>query len=244
MATASERIDSAKVLNTLTDLKARIQQELEELNEEIGETTETLPEEPSLHQEKDIDQMMKTKMRLKSEIEAKLESSLLELPDDNQLMMRLAKEEAEMMANNNARTLAAYREKIKQLQEEKKKYENFVKKATLVHDKLDEVIKRRSEKDQLELLKRRYERAALVFRALRNELHHILTDFYSDDEESTSMEGLLDRLVTKMLQDQNDPYIDIVDHMRNDHIAFLLRANLIVRHDQNVSKIRFIDPRT
>lgn len=58
------------------------------------------------------------------------------------------------------------------------------------------------------------------------------------------MEDLLDRLVTKMLQDQNDPYIDIDETMRNDHIAFLLRANLIMRHEQNVSRIRFIDPRT
>lgn len=56
------------------------------------------------------------------------------------------------------------------------------------------------------------------------------------------MENLLEVLVSKMLEDPSDPYVNIHEGMKDYHIAFLLRANLIMRHKNDVTRIRFVDP--
>lgn len=58
------------------------------------------------------------------------------------------------------------------------------------------------------------------------------------------MEDLLERLVTQLLTDPNNPYIAIDDDMKIEHINFLLQANLIMRQPSDVSRIKFNDPRT
>lgn len=60
--------------------------------------------------------------------------------------------------------------------------------------------------------------------------------------EGLSMENLLETLLNKLFEDPNDPYITIDDSMKDYHIAFLLRANIIMRHQNDISRIRFIDP--
>nr|XP_045597390.1 uncharacterized protein LOC123757620 isoform X1 [Procambarus clarkii] len=268
MATDSERIDTARVQAHVEDLVMKIQEEVEGLQVDVGESGESLARKAGGPLQEDVGIMLATKMHLQSEIEAMMQSGVVQLPEDTHLLLRMAKEEAEIMAITNARTLAAYKQKgsvhpgqsrtpdvlqweqvaesvqtVMKLQERKRMYEEMLKKATLVNDKLDQLLVRQSEKDQLELVKRRFDRSAVVFRALRQELHTILSEFYPEDGDMMSMETLLERLISKMLEDQNEPYIDIDDTMKMNHVEFLVRANLITRHHKNISQIRFIDPR-
>ncbi|KAK8741196.1 hypothetical protein OTU49_002553 [Cherax quadricarinatus] len=197
MATASERIDPHKVQESLEVFCAQTEKRLEELEASVGQRCETVAQD-------DIPDLMKTKLHLQSQIEAIINSDLVELPNDSHLLIKVAKEEAETMANDNARTLSHYREKTYQF---------------------------------------RYERSAVFFRLLRSQLQVILAEFYPGDGDKITMENLLESLVTKMLHDQNDPYVDIDDTMKSSHIELLLRVNLITRHPQNIMKIRFVDPR-
>ncbi|XP_042208068.1 uncharacterized protein LOC121856537 isoform X2 [Homarus americanus] len=132
---------------------------------------------------------------------------------------------------------------VKELQKEKKQCQERLRMATVVNENLTQILKNKSEKDQLETLKRRFKRSAVVFKTLRSDLHTLLSEFYPEEDESNSMESLLERLVTQMLVNQNDPYIDIDDTTKKEHVALLLRANLIMRQQQNFLRIRFIDPR-
>ncbi|KAK8741197.1 hypothetical protein OTU49_002553 [Cherax quadricarinatus] len=236
MATASERIDPHKVQESLEVFCAQTEKRLEELEASVGQRCETVAQD-------DIPDLMKTKLHLQSQIEAIINSDLVELPNDSHLLIKVAKEEAETMANDNARTLSHYREKLMKLKEEKNMYEEMIKKATLVNEQLDQILNKRSEKDKLEQIRRGYERSAVFFRLLRSQLQVILAEFYPGDGDKITMENLLESLVTKMLHDQNDPYVDIDDTMKSSHIELLLRVNLITRHPQNIMKIRFVDPR-
>lgn len=215
---------------------AQTEKRLEELEASVGQRCETVAQD-------DIPDLMKTKLHLQSQIEAIINSDLVELPNDSHLLIKVAKEEAETMANDNARTLSHYREKLMKLKEEKNMYEEMIKKATLVNEQLDQILNKRSEKDKLEQIRRGYERSAVFFRLLRSQLQVILAEFYPGDGDKITMENLLESLVTKMLHDQNDPYVDIDDTMKSSHIELLLRVNLITRHPQNIMKIRFVDPR-
>ncbi|KAG7154215.1 uncharacterized protein LOC121856537 isoform X1 [Homarus americanus] len=236
MASGSENVDSARLGNSLEELITRIQEQLENLKEEVGESCTKAP----VGNETDL---RKIKMEHESEIEATMKTGLIELPADNQLLMRIVKEDSEIMAITNARTLSAYRKKVKELQKEKKQCQERLRMATVVNENLTQILKNKSEKDQLETLKRRFKRSAVVFKTLRSDLHTLLSEFYPEEDESNSMESLLERLVTQMLVNQNDPYIDIDDTTKKEHVALLLRANLIMRQQQNFLRIRFIDPR-
>ncbi|KAK8741198.1 hypothetical protein OTU49_002553 [Cherax quadricarinatus] len=105
MATASERIDPHKVQESLEVFCAQTEKRLEELEASVGQRCETVAQD-------DIPDLMKTKLHLQSQIEAIINSDLVELPNDSHLLIKVAKEEAETMANDNARTLSHYREKV------------------------------------------------------------------------------------------------------------------------------------
>ncbi|ROT73511.1 centromere protein K [Penaeus vannamei] len=242
MAFATEKIDTVVVKESLERLRDDVAIGLEDLTRELGEKTRVLAREPSLRDDKDLDNMMKRKLHLESEIEATMETDLAFLPDDKKMLIRLAREEAESTALNNKRALNFYQQKKKELQEEKKTYEEMVNKAVKVNEKLDELLKDRSESALIDILKKRYEETGILFRELRTVLHLILTEFYPEEEEGLSMENLLEVLVTKMIEDGNDPYVNIHEGMKDYHIAFLLRANLIMRHKNDVTRIRFVDP--
>ncbi|XP_047487620.1 centromere protein K-like [Penaeus chinensis] len=242
MAFATEKVDTELVEENLESLRDDVAIELEDLARVLGEKTQSLVKEPSFRDDKDLDNMLKRKLLLESEIEATMETNIAFLPDDKKMLIRLAKEEAELTALDNERALNFYRQKQTELQEEKKTYEAMVNKAVEVDKKLDELLKDRSESALLDIMKKRFEETGILFRELRTVLHMILTEFYPEEEEGLSMENLLEVLVSKMMEDRNDPYMNIHEGMKDYHIAFLLRANLIMRHKNDVSRIRFVDP--
>lgn len=227
---------------SLEEMKRRVREEVEQLRKDTLNVL-TVSEDPVLHDDEMVNSLMKTKLQLESEIEATMEEGLLELPEDNNLLVALAKEDAESMANNNARTLEAYKEKIRQLEEEKMMYKSLLGKATLVNGELDKLIANQTKKDKLDMLKRRYENSGVLFKAMRSELQYTFSDLFPEKSDGLSMENVLEKLVSQLLNDVQDPYITVDEDIPESYIAFLLRANLIIRHPNDVLRIRFTDPR-
>lgn len=227
---------------SLEEMKRRVREEVEQLRKDTLNVL-TVSEDPVLHDDEMVNSLMKTKLQLESEIEATMEEGLLELPEDNNLLVALAKEDAESMANNNARTLEAYKEKIRQLKEEKMMYKSLLGKATLVNGELDKLIANQTKKDKLDMLKRRYENSGVLFKAMRSELQYTFSDLFPEKSDGLSMENVLEKLVSQLLNDVQDPYITVDEDIPESYIAFLLRANLIIRHPNDVLRIRFTDPR-
>lgn len=112
MAFATEKIDTVVVKESLERLRDDVAIGLEDLTRELGEKTRVLAREPSLRDDKDLDNMMKRKLHLESEIEATMETDLAFLPDDKKMLIRLAREEAESTALNNKRALNFYQQKV------------------------------------------------------------------------------------------------------------------------------------
>lgn len=227
---------------SLEEMKRRVREEVEQLRKDTLNVL-TVSEDPVLHDDEMVNSLMKTKLQLESEIEATMEEGLLELPEDNNLLVALAKEDTESMANNNARTLEAYKEKIRQLEEEKMMYKSLLGKATLVNGELDKLIANQTKKDKLDMLKRRYENSGVLFKAMRSELQYTFSDLFPEKSDGLSMENVLEKLVSQLLNDVQDPYITVDEDIPESYIAFLLRANLIIRHPNDVLRIRFTDPR-
>lgn len=227
---------------SLEEMKRRVREEVEQLRKDTLNVL-TVSEDPVLHDDEMVNSLMKTKLQLESEIEATMEEGLLELPEDNNLLVALAKEDTESMANNNARTLEAYKEKIRQLEEEKMMYKSLLGKATLVNGELDKLIANQTKKDKLDMLKRRYENSGVLFKAMRSELQYTFSDLFPEKSDGLSMENVLEKLVSQLLNDVQDPYITVDEDIPESYIAFLLRANLIIRHPNDVLRIKFTDPR-
>lgn len=227
---------------SLEEMKRRVREEVEQLRKDTLNVL-TVSEDPVLHDDEMVNSLMKTKLQLESEIEATMEEGLLELPEDNNLLVALAKEDTESMANNNARTLEAYKEKIRQLEEEKMMYKSLLGKATLVNGELDKLIANQSKKDKLDMLKRRYENSGVLFKAMRSELQYTFSDLFPEKSDGLSMENVLEKLVSQLLNNVQDPYITVDEDIPESYIAFLLRANLIIRHPNDVLRIKFTDPR-
>lgn len=227
---------------SLEEMKRRVREEVEQLRKDTLNVL-TVSEDPVLHDDEMVNSLMKTKLQLESEIEATMEEGLLELPEDNNLLVALAKEDAESMANNNARTLEAYKEKIRQLKEEKMMYKSLLGKATLVNGELDKLIANQTKKDKLDMLKRRYENSGVLFKAMRSELQYTFSDLFPEKSDGLSMENVLEKLVSQLLNNVQDPYITVDEDIPESYIAFLLRANLIIRHPNDVLRIKFTDPR-
>lgn len=227
---------------SLEEMKRRVLEEVEQLRKDTLNVA-TVSEDPVLHDDEMVNSLMKTKLQLESEIEATMEEGLLELPEDNNLLVALAKEDTESMANNNARTLEAYKEKIRQLEEEKMMYKSLLGKATLVNGELDKLIANQTKKDKLDMLQRRYENSGVLFKAMRSELQYTFSDLFPEKSDGLSMENVLEKLVSQLLNDVQDPYITVDEDIPESYIAFLLRANLIIRHPNDVLRIKFTDPR-
>lgn len=227
---------------SLEEMKRRVREEVEQLRKDTLNVL-TVSEDPVLHDDEMVNSLMKTKLQLESEIEATMEEGLLELPEDNNLLVALAKEDAESMANNNARTLEAYKEKIRQLKEEKMMYKSLLGKATLVNGELDKLIANQTKKDKLDMLQRRYENSGVLFKAMRFELQYTFSDLFPEKSDGLSMENVLEKLVSQLLNNVQDPYITVDEDIPESYIAFLLRANLIIRHPNDVLRIKFTDPR-
>lgn len=227
---------------SLEEMKRRVREEVEQLRKDTLNVL-TVSEDPVLHDDEMVNSLMKTKLQLESEIEATMEEGLLELPEDNNLLVALAKEDTESMANNNARTLEAYKEKIRQLKEEKMMYKSLLGKATLVDGELNKLIANQTKKDKLDMLKRRYENSGVLFKAMRSELQYTFSDLFPEKSDGLSMENVLEKLVSQLLNNVQDPYITVDEDIPESYIAFLLRANLIIRHPNDVLRIKFTDPR-
>lgn len=227
---------------SLEEMKRRVREEVEQLRKDTLNVL-TVSEDPVLHDDEMVNSLMKTKLQLESEIEATMEEGLLELPEDNNLLVALAKEDTESMANNNARTLEAYKEKIRQLEEEKMMYKSLLGKATLVNGELDKLIANQTKKDKLDMLQRRYENSGVLFKAMRSELQYTFSDLFPEKSDGLSMENVLEKLVSQLLNNVQDPYITVDEDIPESYIAFLLRANLIIRHPNDVLRIKFTDPR-
>lgn len=227
---------------SLEEMKRRVREEVEQLRKDTLNVL-TVSEDPVLHDDEMVNSLMKTKLQLESEIEATMEEGLLELPEDNNLLVALAKEDAESMANNNARTLEAYKEKIRQLKEEKMMYKSLLGKATLVDGELNKLIANQTKKDKLDMLQRRYENSGVLFKAMRSELQYTFSDLFPEKSDGLSMENVLEKLVSQLLNNVQDPYITVDEDIPESYIAFLLRANLIIRHPNDVLRIKFTDPR-
>lgn len=227
---------------SLEEMKRRVREEVEQLRKDTLNVL-TVSEDPVLHDDEMVNSLMKTKLQLESEIEATMEEGLLELPEDNNLLVALAKEDTESMANNNARTLEAYKEKIRQLEEEKMMYKSLLGKATLVNGELDKLIANQTKKDKLDMLQRRYENSGVLFKAMRFELQYTFSDLFPEKSDGLSMENVLEKLVSQLLNNVQDPYITVDEDIPESYIAFLLRANLIIRHPNDVLRIKFTDPR-
>lgn len=227
---------------SLEEMKRRVREEVEQLRKDTLNVL-TVSEDPVLHDDEMVNSLMKTKLQLESEIEATMEEGLLELPEDNNLLVALAKEDAESMANNNARTLEAYKEKIRQLKEEKMMYKSLLGKATLVDGELNKLIANQTKKDKLDMLQRRYENSGVLFKAMRFELQYTFSDLFPEKSDGLSMENVLEKLVSQLLNNVQDPYITVDEDIPESYIAFLLRANLIIRHPNDVLRIKFTDPR-
>lgn len=227
---------------SLEEMKRRVREEVEQLRKDTLNVG-TMSEDPVLHDDEMVNSLMKTKLQLESEIEATMEEGLLELPEDNNLLVALAKEDAESMANNNARTLEAYKEKIRQLKEEKMMYKSLLGKATLVDGELNKLIANQTKKDKLDMLQRRYENSGVLFKAMRFELQYTFSDLFPEKSDGLSMENVLEKLVSQLLNNVQDPYITVDEDIPESYIAFLLRANLIIRHPNDVLRIKFTDPR-
>lgn len=227
---------------SLEEMKRRVLEEVEQLRKDTLNVA-TVSEDPVLHDDEMVNSLMKTKLQLESEIEATMEEGLLELPEDNNLLVALAKEDAESMANNNARTLEAYKEKIRQLKEEKMMYKSLLGKATLVDGELNKLIANQTKKDKLDMLQRRYENSGVLFKAMRFELQYTFSDLFPEKSDGLSMENVLEKLVSQLLNNVQDPYITVDEDIPESYIAFLLRANLIIRHPNDVLRIKFTDPR-
>lgn len=112
MAFATEKVDTDVVEESLEGLRDDVALELEDLAREMGEKTQSLVKEPSFRDDKDLDNMLKRKLLLESEIEATMETDLAFLPDDKKMLIRLAREEAELTALDNERALNFYRQKV------------------------------------------------------------------------------------------------------------------------------------
>ncbi|KAK7082133.1 hypothetical protein SK128_009277 [Halocaridina rubra] len=233
--------ESSDALASLDEMKAKIKEEIEELMASMMDVS--LEGGAKLHADDSVDSLMKTKLHTASEVEATMNEKLLELPNDKTLLMKLAQEEAENMTINNARCLDFYQEKVRALEEEKNSFESLIQKATAVNDELDKLLAEQTKKDKLENLRRRYESSGILFLALRREMQFALGDLYPEQSESLSMEEFLRSLVTKMQEDNQDPYITIDDSIPQEYVTFLLRANLIVRHPDDALRIKFVDPR-
>lgn len=227
---------------SLEEMKRRVREKVEQLRKDTLNVL-TVSEDPVLHDDEMVNSLMKTKLQLESEIEATMEEGLLELPEDNNLLVALAKEDAESMANNNARTLEAYKEKIRQLEEEKMMYKSLLGKATLVDGELNKLIANQTKKDKLDMLQRRYENSGVLFKAMRSELQYTFSDLFPEKSDGLSMENVLEKLVSQLLNNVQDPYITVDEDIPESYIAFLLRANLIIRHPNDVLRIKFTDPR-
>lgn len=227
---------------SLEEMKRRVREEVEQLRKDTLNVL-TVSEDPVLHDDEMVNSLMKTKLQLESEIEATMEEGLLELPEDNNLLVALAKEDAESMANNNARTLEAYKEKIRQLKEEKMMYKSLLGKATLVDGELNKLIANQTKKDKLDMLQRRYENSGVLFKAMRFELQYTFSDLFPEKSDGLSMENVLEKLVSQLLNNVQDPYITVDEDIPESYIAILLRANLIIRHPNDVLRIKFTDPR-
>lgn len=227
---------------SLEEMKRRVREEVEQLRKDTLNVL-TVSEDPVLHDDEMVNSLMKTKLQLESEIEATMEEGLLELPEDNNLLVALAKEDAESMANNNARTLEAYKEKIRQLKEEKMMYKSLLGKATLVDGELNKLIANQTKKDKLDMLQRRYENSGVLFKAMRSELLYTFSDLFPEKSDGLSMENVLEKLVSQLLNNVQDPYITVDEDIPESYIAILLRANLIIRHPNDVLRIKFTDPR-
>ncbi|KAK4314314.1 hypothetical protein Pmani_014382 [Petrolisthes manimaculis] len=240
----SERPPESKEV-IMKRLKAILEEELEKPIEErrhkLLQEFKNLTIEPT----NKLHHLTQAKLRLKSDIEAEMKSPLLMLPDDPELLTTLAMEDMTQQAGYNEQTLEVYKHKIAELHKEKQKFEDMITKATSVSEELDKVIKSKSEKDPSVVINRRYERTAVLFKTLRTELHFVITELFPPEEDghTLSMEDLLERLITQMLTDPNNPYVDIDEDMKIEHINFLLRAKLVMRHPSDVSRIKFNDPR-
>lgn len=233
----------------MKELLDKLIQEVQDMAVEAGEK-DTCIDDPNLNVEDPQKAgMANLGLELESELEALLATPLVTLPDDPALHLGLASEKMALAADQSARTLQYYKNRVEELEQKRKKYEDMVRKAASVDQALDRLLHHQStEEGRRVALEKRYNDLSVIFRCLRRELHFILETYnpeeLSNAESIKSMEDMLDGLVSQMLLNPNDPYVDIEEGMEEGNITLLLCANLITRHPQDPTRIRFVDPRT
>ncbi|XP_066969565.1 centromere protein K-like [Macrobrachium rosenbergii] len=228
-------------LLSLKEMKKALTDGVEQLKEEISMSV-TVADGHGLT-DSSLDALDKTKMLLESEIEALLQEELLQLPDDQNTLLGVALEETLYMSLSNERTVDFYKDKVLNLEEEKKFYESVIKKATAVDEDLSQLIATQTRNSTLLQLRKKLEDSAVAFRTLRGELQYILSNLYPEPDEGPSLENLLEPLVSKLFSDPQDPYVTVTPETPATHVAFLLRANFIRRHPKDATKFRYIDTR-